>query len=81
MLISCLSFVGRVNIMADKVYTVSEIKKILHPVFAKHGVKSAIFFGSYAKGKATPESDIDLLVDSDLRGLKFMTLFCGVQMP
>lgn len=28
-------------------------------------------FGSYAKGKAIEESDIDLLVSTDLKGLKY----------
>ena len=31
-------------------------------------------FGSYAKGKASPVSDIDLLVSSGVTGLKFYEL-------
>ena len=31
-------------------------------------------FGSYAKGKATPVSDVDLLISSDVKGLKFYGL-------
>lgn len=63
----------------DKVYTVSELKTILSPVFAAHGVKRAVLFGSYAKGTATEKSDIDLLVDSRLRGLRFIGFLDDVQ--
>lgn len=34
----------------DKVYTIPELRTILSPVFAEHGVKRAVLFGSYAKG-------------------------------
>jgi len=56
------------------VYEIGEIKRRLEPVFKKNGVKSAILFGSYAKGEATAYSDIDILVDSGLRGLDFVGL-------
>lgn len=63
----------------DKVYTIPELKTILSPVFAEHGVKRAVLFGSYAKGTATEKSDIDLLVDSRLRGLRFVGFLDDVQ--
>lgn len=31
-------------------------------------------FGSYAKGKATPKSDVDLLVSANVKGLRFYGL-------
>ena len=37
-------------------------------------IKKAILFGSYAKGFAREQSDIDLLVDSGLKGLAFFGL-------
>lgn len=58
----------------NKLYTVSELTQILTPIFLENGVKQAILFGSYAKGSATKQSDIDLLVDSGLRGLAFFGL-------
>ena len=58
----------------SKVYTLSELQRILSPVFSSHGVRSAVLFGSYAKGQATERSDVDLLVDSGLRGLAFYGL-------
>lgn len=58
----------------SKVYTISELQELLAPIFRQNGVKQAILFGSYAKGRATAKSDIDLLVDSGLRGLAFFGL-------
>ena len=34
-------------------------------------VEYCYLFGSYAKGKATPLSDVDLLISSGITGLKF----------
>jgi len=58
----------------QKIYDLSEIKRRLEPVFTASGVKTAILFGSYAQGQATNDSDIDILVDSGLRGLDFVGL-------
>ena len=58
----------------SRVYTVSELKNILTPIFRQNGVRRAVLFGSYAKGSTTPRSDVDLLVDSGLRGLAFFGL-------
>ena len=60
--------------MTDTVYTQEQIKTILEPVFAGYNVKKAILFGSYAKGLADKKSDVDILVDSGLRGLSFVGL-------
>lgn len=60
------------------IYSVGEIENILHPIFASHGVRRAVLFGSYAKGLATPRSDVDILVDSGLRGLAFFGLLESV---
>ncbi len=55
-------------------YTIDEIRNILEPVFKKNGVKRAVLFGSYCQGNATENSDIDILVDSQLHGLAFFGL-------
>ena len=39
------------------------IKKLITPIARSYGVKRIYLFGSYAKGKATENSDIDLLVE------------------
>ena len=58
----------------NRKYTIDEIRDILEPVFRKNGVKRAVLFGSYSCGKASIRSDIDILVDSQLRGLAFFGL-------
>lgn len=52
--------------------SLSDIQAALTPVFHDYGISRAVLFGSVAKGTATEKSDLDLLVDSKLRGLKFV---------
>lgn len=35
----------------------------IRPILKKHHIKKAELFGSYARGKATPKSDVDVLVE------------------
>ena len=49
-------------------------------VFDRYEVNFCYLFGSYAKGKATPVSDVDLLVSANVKGLKFLILFCQVSL-
>lgn len=58
----------------NNTYTVSQIQAILVPIFREYNIRKAILFGSYAKGSAKDKSDIDLLVDSGLKGLAFFGL-------
>ena len=62
-----------------KVYSVSELSDMLRPVFNRYGVRKAVLFGSYGRGIATESSDIDLLVDSRLCGLRFVGLIEDVR--
>ena len=43
--------------------TVKEIQERTVPIAKKHGIIGLYLFGSYAKGNATENSDIDLRVD------------------
>ncbi len=61
------------------IQTVAEIQHKLTPIFDAYGVNSAILFGSIAKGTATENSDVDLLVDSGLKGLRFVGLIEAVR--
>lgn len=60
--------------MSDVIYTISQLKEKLIPIFIDNSIRRAVLFGSYGKGEATKESDIDLLVDSGLKGLSFVGL-------
>lgn len=56
--------------MNGKIYSINEIRNRISPIAIKYGVERVYLFGSYAKGCATSESDIDLRVDKgSLRGL------------
>jgi predicted nucleotidyltransferase len=46
-------------------YTVDEVKRIVSPIARRWDVLQMWLFGSYARGEATPESDIDILVDPE----------------
>ena len=49
---------------------IDEIREIVAPIAKQHGVDKVFLFGSYARGDATPASDVDLCVDAPkLRGL------------
>lgn len=50
------------------------LKTELFPVFASYGVKKAVLFGSVSKGTNTEKSDVDIMVDSNLKGLEFLGL-------
>ncbi len=63
----------------SKIYTLAELKNILTPIFDAYGVQRAVLFGSYGKGTATESSDVDLLVDSGLRGLRFVGMLDAIQ--
>ena len=63
----------------SKVYSVGDIKTALDPVLRDYGVKSAVLFGSYVSGAANENSDVDLLLDSGLRGLKFVDLIEAIR--
>lgn len=56
------------------VLTLEEIKKVCVSILSKYPVEYCYLFGSYAKGKAKPSSDVDLLVYTTLSGLKFYGL-------
>ena len=51
--------------------SVERIADLLTPVFDRYSIRRAVLFGSFAKNTATDDSDVDLLVDSGLTGLRF----------
>ena len=44
-------------------YTINEIKEKTIPIAKEYGIKQMCLFGSYARGSANDESDVDLFID------------------
>ena len=55
----------------QRIYSIDEISKIVAPIAASFGIRKLSVFGSYARGEATENSDLDFhLIDrGSLRGL------------
>ena len=48
----------------NKIYTIEDIKIAINPIGREFGIKRMALFGSYARGEATENSDIDFhLID------------------
>ena len=58
--------------MSKPRYTIEEIKEKAIPIAKKYGVKTLWLFGSYARGEADAESDVDFIMDGGkIRGLQY----------
>lgn len=60
--------------MTNQIYSPQQIQALLIPIFQEYNIRKAVLFGSYAKGIAHDKSDINLLVDSGLKGMAFFGL-------
>ena len=49
--------------MDDKVYSIEEIKAIAEPIARRYNIGALYLFGSYARGEANAQSDLDFRVD------------------
>lgn len=54
--------------------TISQIRSECSNIFEQYNVEYAYLFGSYAKGKETERSDVDILVSVEVDGLRFFEL-------
>lgn len=54
--------------------TIEQIKNVCSSIFKDYSIEYCYLFGSYAKGKATEKSDVDLLVTMPVDGMKFFKL-------
>ena len=65
------------------IYTTRQIAKIVTPIAQKYGIPAVYLFGSYARGTAAEESDIDLLVDTTGTALTSLlslgALYCDLE--
>lgn len=71
-----LEALQKTNVIDEEhgILEVSDIIEKCSAIFYNHDVHYCYLFGSYAKGKATPLSDVDLLIAADIKGLKFYGL-------
>lgn len=52
------------------IYSVEELKVKVFPIAKKYGVERVSLFGSYSRGEATADSDVDLIIEKgELRTL------------
>ena len=53
------------------IYTIADIRERIKPVVDRYDIEELRLFGSYATGKATESSDVDMVVTygNDCRGL------------
>lgn len=59
-------------------YTIDELREIISPIAAEHGVKSVSLFGSYSTGNASIGSDVDLKIEKGR--LRSMFQICGFRL-
>ena len=59
-------------------YSVEQIARLVLPVAQNYGLKAVYLFGSYARGTATENSDIDLLIDTSGTGIKSLLSLSAV---
>ncbi len=56
--------------MLVRIYTIEEIRTVVREIAQQYGVERVSLFGSYARGNARQDSDIDLRIDKGrIRGL------------
>ena len=69
--------------VTDMIYSIETIQSIIKPIAQKYGIPAVFLFGSYARGTATEDSDIDLLVDTtgtDIKSLlQLGALYCDLE--
>ena len=55
-----------INDAFSNVYTIKEIKDIIKPILKKYGINEVYLFGSYARGEANKNSDIDIYCEKGI---------------
>lgn len=67
----------------DMVYSLEEIQRRAAPLIAKYRIPALYLFGSYARGEATEDSDLDFLVDTTGTALTSLlrlgALYCDLE--
>lgn len=48
--------------MTENIFSLDDIKNIIRPLCVKYNIERVYLFGSYARGEASPGSDLDFIV-------------------
>ena len=72
-LINTLNKIGFVD-ESHGILTIASITEIVADTLSHYNVEYCYLFGSYAKGTAKEDSDVDLLVATDITGMDFFGL-------
>ncbi|MCD8194910.1 MAG: nucleotidyltransferase domain-containing protein [Coprobacillus sp.] len=59
----------------EQVLTIKYIKNVCQEVLSQYDVDYVYLFGSYAKGYATKDSDVDLFIKTPLTGLDYAGIY------
>ena len=59
-------------------YTIEELRNVIAPIARQHGVQSVSLFGSYSRGTAGADSDVDLKIEKGQ--LKSLFQICGFRL-
>ena len=68
-----LQSLGNVN-EENGILSIDTIRSVCADVFSRYPVEYCYLFGSYAKGKATDTSDVDLFINTTVTGIRFFGL-------
>jgi len=71
-----LQEISKINLLDEEhgILSIDDIKKICRKVFTDYSVDFCYLFGSYAKGRARGDSDVDLLISTEITGLQYYEL-------
>ena len=58
---------------------ITQIKNSIEPIAKKYGLKRVFLFGSYAKGNANENSDVDFLIEKGNKSFSLLQLSSFLQ--
>ena len=56
-------------------YSIEDLRQIISPIALQYGVESVSLFGSYSKGSAGADSDVDLKIEKGQLPIRLLSFF------